>query len=274
MMKKCISISIFICCALAAFATGHAPQIVANYLTDQWKEYMQAINRMNPDEKDSIKANLLTPGMYEKIGRMTGDTGADCIIRAQDVNDFGINDLKCRHLEGDWYEITYRWSEKDEPIQIPIRATTDAEGDIKVSYIAPECAGDKYGDKYLAVPKTKVVDNGTTKQFVETYYAAYTYPFLSISTDCEKQSRAVRDKYCTAQLCKRIDDWLANEAPEDIFDPFICGIDFDNICHWPVNVKEDGQNDFTVSFGNRSLKVFVAKTDGRWVISNITTNTR
>lgn len=84
--------------------------------------YMKAVETCNLKEETELLQDFLTPEMQEKKGRLVQVTDSDPLLRAQDVSEYGRQSLACRHLEGSWYEVSYRWDESDTVgIKIPVR---------------------------------------------------------------------------------------------------------------------------------------------------------
>ena len=73
------------------------------------------------------KAMEIGAQMQEKKDRLSCATDGDPMIRAQDVTDYSIQSVRCKHLEGDWYEISYRPNSQDSLVCIPLRVTGNAE---------------------------------------------------------------------------------------------------------------------------------------------------
>ena len=147
---------------------------------------MEAINTDDRKTEEKFLKNLLTPEMNEKRARLTCVTDANPMIRAQDVTEYGIQSVRCRHLSGNWYEMSYRSYPQDSAIYIPLLITTDSPEKIRISYVTPEWGDRQYGDHWFDIPKEKIIDDQDGKTFVETFYKSYAHTYikkkLNIST--------------------------------------------------------------------------------------------
>ena len=72
-----------------------AEQIKSFYI-----HYMEAIESGQRQQESELLQSVLTPEMREKKGRLIYVTGADPLLRAQDVSDYGKQSLRCKHLDG------------------------------------------------------------------------------------------------------------------------------------------------------------------------------
>ena len=121
--------------------------------------------------------------MNEKRARLTCVTDANPMIRAQDVTEYGIQSVRCRHLSGNWYEMSYRSYPQDSAIYIPLLITTDSPEKIRISYVTPEWGDRQYGDHWFDIPEEKVIDDQDGKTFVETFYKSYAHTYIKMKQD-------------------------------------------------------------------------------------------
>lgn len=61
---------------------------------------MEAVGVGDRKIENGLVKDYLTPEMQKKLYRLITVTGSDPLLRAQDVSDYGIQSLTCRHLEG------------------------------------------------------------------------------------------------------------------------------------------------------------------------------
>ena len=110
-----------------------------------YNEYMS--NVMEGRDNDSLCRSYMSENLIMKLKHITETTGADPIIRAQDMNDDALKTLSVKDLGDDWYMVEYRWDE-DRPetvTRIPLKAVEE-DGRCSIVYIVPVWDGEKYGD--------------------------------------------------------------------------------------------------------------------------------
>lgn len=108
------------------------------------------------------------------------------MIRAQDVTEYSIQSVRCKHLFGCWYEVSYRSYPKDSTTYIPLRITADSLGRIRISYVTPDWGNRKYGDYWFDISEGKVIDDQDGKTFTETFYKSYAYTYVKMKPDLEQ----------------------------------------------------------------------------------------
>ena len=89
---------------------------IEKYLQKSYQEYMEAINTDDRETEEKFLKNMLTPEMQEKRARLACATDSDPMIRAQDVTEYSIQSVRCKHLSGCWYEVSYRIPKIRQPI--------------------------------------------------------------------------------------------------------------------------------------------------------------
>ena len=142
MTKSILTISIL------AFAFGTELLADSLRLKSFYNEYMS--NVMEGRDNDSLCRSCMSEDLIMKLKRIIGATGADPVIRAQDVNGDALKTLSVKDLGDDWYMVEYRWDE-DRPettTRIPVKATTDGDR-CSIVYIVPEWKGVEYGDSLI-----------------------------------------------------------------------------------------------------------------------------
>ncbi len=70
---------------------------------------------------DSLARTFLTPEMYERLRQLNELTDFDHLIRAQDVTENAYRTLSCRHIKGNWYGVSWRFSSSDSLTFIPLK---------------------------------------------------------------------------------------------------------------------------------------------------------
>ena len=228
--------------------------------------------------ENDLLGKFLTPEMLEKKGRLANATDSDPILRAQDVSEYGRQSLTCQHLEGDWYEVTYRWDAQDTTaIHIPVRVEEDEKGQVRINYITPEWGGSRYGNHLFDIPAPKVADRKDARTFVETFFKAYTYPYVKMSHTLEQDLEQLRKRYCTSSFLTGKYAAIKQEYMKDYedIDPLVDCADFD--AFWYPSIKIDSIDSHTFRFGydtcvkgwHQDIKVVVTQENGRFLISDI-----
>ena len=259
-------------CEMQAQTRSQAEQI-----KDFYACYMKAIETCNQKEENKLLQDFLTPEMQEKKGRLVQVTGSDPLLRAQDVSDYGRQSLACRHLDGSWYEVSYRWDESDTVgIKIPVRIKTDAKGKTRICYVTPYWGGSSYGDSLLDIAEQTVDDGKDAETFVATFFKTYAYNYVKMQPTLEQELRLLRQTYCTADMQGKYNA-LSQQYMDDAspVDPLIGCADFDAFWYSSLRVKPLGKNWFEVSYNADAngwsihVKVMVSEQNGKYRISDL-----
>ena len=215
-----------------------------------YDRYMVYFEEWNNNKLFDLQSKFLTPEMLEKKGRLANATDSDPILRAQDVSEYGRQSLTCRHLEGDWYEVAYRWDAQDTTaIHIPVRVEEDEKGQVRINYITPEWGGSRYGNHLFDIPTPKVADRKDARTFVETFFKAYTYPYVKMSHTLEQDLEQLRKRYCTSSFLTGKYAAIKQEYMKDYedIDPLVDCAEFD--AFWYPSIKIDSIDSHTFRFG-------------------------
>ena len=259
-------------CEMQAQTRSQAEQI-----KDFYACYMKAIETCNQKEENKLLQDFLTPEMQEKKGRLVQVTGSDPLLRAQDVSDYGRQSLACRHLDGSWYEVSYRWDESDTVgIKIPVRIKTDAKGKTRICYVTPYWGGSSYGDSLLDIAEQTVDDGKDAETFVATFFKTYAYNYVKMQPTLEQELGLLRQTYCTADMQGKYNA-LSQQYMDDAspVDPLIGCADFDAFWYSSLRVKPLGKNWFELSYNADAngwsihVKVMVSEQNGKCRISDL-----
>ena len=259
-------------CEMQAQTRSQAEQI-----KDFYACYMKAIETCNQKEENKLLQDFLTPEMQEKKGRLVQVTGSDPLLRAQDVSDYGRQSLACRHLDGSWYEVSYRWDESDTVgIKIPVRIKTDAKGKTRICYVTPYWGGSSYGDSLLDIAEQTVDDGKDAETFVATFFKTYAYNYVKMQPTLEQELGLLRQTYCTADMQGKYNA-LSQQYMDDgsPVDPLIGCADFDAFWYSSLRVKPLGKNWFELSYNADAngwsihVKVMVSEQNGKYRISDL-----
>lgn len=277
-MQKRMYLAVLLLFSLFALRTQAQHAATAEQIRLFYDRYMVYFEEWNNNKLFDLQSKFLTPEMLEKKGRLANATDSDPILRAQDVSEYGRQSLTCRHLEGDWYEVTYRWDAQDTTaIHIPVRVEEDEKGQVRINYITPEWGGRRYGDYLFDIPAQKVADRKDARTFVETFFKAYTYPYVKMSHTLEQDLEQLRKRYCTSSFLTGKYAAIKQEYMKDYedIDPLVDCADFD--AFWYPSIKIDSIDSHTFRFGydtcvkgwHQDIKVVVTRESGRFLISDI-----
>lgn len=277
-MQKRMYLAVLLLISLFALRTQAQHAARAEQIRLFYDRYMVYFEEWNNNKLFDLQSKFLTPEMLEKKGRLANATDSDPILRAQDVSEYGRQSLTCRHLEGDWYEVAYRWDAQDTTaIHIPMRVEEDEKGQVRINYITPEWGGRRYGDYLFDIPAQKVDDRKDARTFVETFFKAYTYPYVKMSHTLEQDLEQLRKRYCTSSFLTGKYAAIKQEYMKDYedIDPSVDCADFD--AFWYPSIKIDSIDSHTFRFGydtcvkgwHQDIKVVVTRESGRFLISDI-----
>ena len=84
-MKKLLTISFFVFCLNCCCCSASCVESIKEFYTAYMNNMLQ-----NNRENTALCDKYFTPGLQEKVYRFTSATGANAIIRAQDMNEDAI----------------------------------------------------------------------------------------------------------------------------------------------------------------------------------------
>lgn len=237
--------------------------------------YMKAMEEGDDKMREALVQQFLTKEMQAKMRRLIDATGTNPLLRAQDVSAFGKQSLQCKHLEDDWYMVSYRWSEMDSiGIHIPLKIVKDANGQPRIGYVTPEYTREGYGNQIFDISAVDVKDDKDAYTFVETFFKAYVYPYVKMVPSLEQDLVRLRQTYFTADMQIKYTTmsqlFLEDASP---IDPLIGCADFDAFWYSSLNVESIGSNLFTVRYntgdGIISVKLVVTRMNGKYRICDL-----
>ncbi|MDR2621268.1 MAG: DUF3828 domain-containing protein [Dysgonamonadaceae bacterium] len=182
---------------------------------------------------DLLIKKFLTKRLIERVNRIRTATGSDPVIRAQDFREDAIETLRVKHLEENWYMVSYDWiiDEKVNQTNIPLRVVkTDVH--YKIDYITPEWNGSLYGDTLLYNHlEPQEIDASTPMSLLKTFYKAYTMTYCSMPEDLNLRLAVLRSEHFTSNALAQFEE-IANEYEQDgyiNYDLLIDYFDFDRL---------------------------------------------
>ena len=270
-MKK----SLLILLALTFFIS-HNAQADSHWLKSFYEAYMT--NVMEGADNAGLCRLYMQEGLVKKLQRVTTATGADAVLRSQDVNVDALRTLSVIDIGNDWYMVEYRWDE-DRPeteIRIPVKSMAEEDRCV-IAYIVPVWNGEQYGDGLIFKENNciDVVDNTSGMAFVETFYRKYLSVYYSMPGNLETELSGLRSEYMTENALAQYRETAAVNAWDGYpgYDMLVCNYDFDY--SWDSSVRITRENDntykFTYSIGvaNKSIVLSVEKVNGRFKINSL-----
>ena len=240
-----------------------------------YASYMKAIEEGDDEITETLEQQFLTKEMQAKMRRLIDVTGTNPLLRAQDVSAFGRQSLQCRHLEDDWYMVSYRWNEMDSAgIHIPLKIVKDANGQPRIGYVTPEYTREGYGNQIFDISAVDVKDDKDAYTFVETFFKAYVYPYVKMVPSLEQDLVRLRQTYFTADMQIKYTTmsqlFLEDASP---IDSFIGYADFDAFWYSSLKVESIESNLFTVQYntgyGIIRVKLAVTRMNGKYRICDL-----
>lgn len=245
------------------------------YIKKFYVHYMEAIKEADAEMMDTLEQKFLTQEMQAKMGRLVDATGANPLLRAQDVSDFGIQSLQCSHLEDDWYMVSYHWSEMDcVGIHIPLRIVKDAEGQPRIGYVTPVFAREDYGNHIFDISEVVIEDDKDACTFIETFFKAYVYPYVRMLPSLDQDLTRLRQTYFTPNMQNKyvtmLQMFLEDANP---IDPMIGCADFDAFWYSSIMVAPIEGNLFKIWYNTGNgiicVKLTVTRQNGKYRISGL-----
>ena len=241
------------------------------------KEFYKVCLAEHPSRSLESVNIKLTKGLIEKLDRVRTATGCDPIIRAQDVSDDVLETLTVKHLNGNWYMVSYTWgkgSEFESTQNIPLRVAK-IDGQYMIDYITPIWNGSLYGDSLLCDnPVIPAINTSEPLSFLKTFYDAYTLKYCSMPEGLASQLASLRTEYLTPNALKQFDEVEKKEFLEDNghgYDLLILDFDFDNLSRPSIKITPINEDTYQVSSAeNKTLKIKVIKKGQEYRIDSIT----
>lgn len=228
MMKRTFAFLLALCFALSCRAA--CPERIEAF----YKAYMRNLLQ-DAAPNEALCASYLTERLAERVGRIAHATGADPIVRAQDMNEDAIATLSVRSLGGDWYRVSYLWREGDaaSAVEIPLK-TQVIDGVCRICYITPVWHGSRWGDELTdGVPAaSSEVDSSSAESFLNSFYDVYLAAYCAMPKDLDARLAALRADYLSPQAAAQFAEAAEENRRDGLvgYDALIDQFDFD--CLW------------------------------------------
>lgn len=187
-----------------------------------------------PAYEDALMTKYLTKEMIGKVARVGASTGADPIIRAQDISDDMVKSLSVNYLGDNWYMVNYKG---DKQVNIPVRVAL-IDGRYMIDYITPPWNNSLYGDNLLCEhPVYPVIAHSNPLSFLKTFYETYTLKYAAMSADLSDQLASLRAEYLSPSALAQFKAASDEQKLDGLhgYDLLVDDFDFDNL--WRSSLK-------------------------------------
>lgn len=249
---------------------------VIPWLTQQYKEYW-----LNEDIHRTEDANkkYLTTAMLAKVYRASNVVDANLMTRSQDVTSYAAQSVTCRHLDGNWYAVSWRFSPDGSLTDIPVRVV-GTEGNYRISYVTPFWGGTKYGDSLFEISRQPVDQESTAEHFVRSFYERYLSAYILMPDTLEQELSHLRSAYCAEPVLQAFDKKRETMQRMDgvpFYDLLVGESDFDAFWKDSFKIRPVDDRTFEVSYDifkdgqapEVCFRVQVGKNDGKYLIEKI-----
>jgi hypothetical protein len=223
----------------------------------------------------ALEKEYLTKNMRDKCIRVSSVNDINVFLRAQDYTDYALQTLSCRHLEGLWYEISYRFYEHSEIVRIPLRLD-NLSREPRITYVVPLWGGQEYGDSLFQVTPVKIEDD-EPDSFLRTFYQVYTNLYVIMPDTLDIGLSHLREMYCTSDFKMQFDSLKQYYKEYDgilTYDALVDNSDFDAFWKSSLGVERKDSLQYQVSYKmdkswEKSFLVYLKKEGGGYKIDRI-----
>jgi|GEM_PF-805491 len=210
------------------------------------KFYKAYISKRSSFARDELKKKYLTERLIEKLDRVGAETDADPVIRAQDTTDDMVKSLSVKHIEGDWYMVSYTTSkgtkfERSE--NIPIKVIRSGNG-YMVDYITPSWNTMNDGGTMLEESTSLPINTSSPYSFLDSFYRVYTLMYATMPDGLTARLATLRAKYLTPKALsqfKEVEKTRKSSEGSPNYDMLINGFDYDP--NWRLIVVHNSLKD-------------------------------
>mgnify|MGYP000105602849 CR=1 FL=1 len=254
---------------------------VISWLTQQYKEYW-----LNEDihRTETMNEKYLTPAMLAKVYRASNVVDANLMTRSQDVTSYAARSVSCRHLDGDWYAVSWRFSPDGSLTDIPVRVT-GTQGNFRIAYVTPFWGGTKYGDSLFEISRQPVDQESTAEHFVRSFYERYLSVYILMPDTLEQELSHLRSAYCAEPVLQAFDKKRKIMQRMDgtpSYDLLVGESDFDAFWKESFKIRPMDDRNFEVSYAifqdgrapEVRFRVQVGQQGGKYLIEKISDMTQ
>lgn len=249
---------------------------VIPWLTQQYKEYW--LNE-NIHRTEAVNKKYLTTAMLANVYRASNVVDANLMTRSQDVTSYAAQSMTCRHLDGNWYAVSWRFSPDGSLTDIPVRVV-GTEGNYRISYVTPFWGGTKYGDSLFEISRQPVDQESMAEHFVRSFYERYLSAYILMPDTLEQELSHLRSAYCAEPVLQAFDKKRENMQRMDgvpFYDLLVGESDFDAFWKDSFEIRPVDDRTFEVSYDifkdgqapKVCFHVQVGKSDGKYLIEKV-----
>lgn len=277
-MKNLILVALFIAISLLASVPMASAQVsegddVARIEQDITKFYQQYLSdRTSLQGLDSLAKSFLTDGMYDRLHRAGSFVDCDILIRAQDGSEMASQTVSCRHLDGEWYEASWKFLWSDSMTYVPLRVIRDKSSNkVKICYVVPEWGGREFGDDLLKFPSVRVKDDVDALTFVKTFYERYVGLYVTMPSSLSEDLEKMRREYCTQEVLRMFGQAREEMAVDAVFeyDLLIGNTDFDVFKSRSLRFQQQDAHTIMVCYDHVQVVVSVQKQKGKYRLTKV-----
>lgn len=256
-------------------------EVVVKELEQFYKDYIHLYCTSNDCAENELLEYHTTKEVLEKISRGVACTDGDQILKAQDMVLSVKESVKARHLEDDWYMVSYSsgFSDTTWTTEIPLKAK-QIDDKLQITYLPISINGSQFGDDLLVVP-TRVSESdismASAKEFLESFYDVYVSGYCMMISEQEivANTKKLRDRYFSENALaqfKEADDSNLFDSREG-FDLLVGNFDFDPMWYKSLEVKDVGDGCYQISYHmngwREEIEVVVASSERGYIIDSI-----
>ncbi len=182
---------------------------------------------------DELKKKYLTKRLIEKLDRVRAETDADPIIRAQDTTDDMVKSLSVKHIEGDWYMVSYtsnKGTKFERSEKIPTKVIRSGNG-YMIDYITPSWNTINHGGTMLEESTTSLpINTSSPYSFLDSFYRLYTLMYATMPDGLAAQLATLRAKHLTPKALlqfREVEKTRKSSEGSPNYDMLIDGFDYD-----------------------------------------------
>lgn len=242
-----------------------------------YKAYMRNLLQ-DTASNAALCASYLTEGLIARVGRIASATGADPIVRAQDMNEDAISTLSVESLGGNWYLVKYCWRKGDasSAVEIPLK-TQQIDGVCRICYITPVWHGSRYGDELTACASETGagIDRTSAESFLKSFYDVYLAVYCAMPEDLEARLAALRAECLSQQAAVQFAEAVGENLRDGLYgyDALIGQFDFDCLWRSSLEIKHVSDSRYRVAYcsGNETHEIVltVGKSADEYLIERI-----
>lgn len=268
------------------FVINGYPQIHIDVVDDASPSVVKSIEQrivffykgyMASENSSVWESEYLTKGMMDKCRRVSPIMDVNAIYRAQDYTDHALQTLSCRHLEGLWYEVSFRMDKQAEAVSIPVRMDGNSE-EARICYVVPLWGGQNYGDCLFRTCPEKITDKNPDS-FVRTFYNQYTNLYVAMPDTLEQGLSHLRDMYCTESFHSEYDSLRQYYEGDGIatYDVLVGNSDFDAFWKPSLSVEKKDSLQYEISYKmdkecEQCVWVYLKECEGAYKIDSVAVN--